>query len=145
MAWYEQVEREITEMIAGSAVEQNQLWETGEKAEGAIARVEEGFLGIQYAPHYPNGVWQGNRQEWLEGSLKAARSVAARGGAAWVIDQISVLPRSPEEAAVSYRVTHWNTGAESWSARALFLETWVKHEGHWYLRRHTAEKNRYPA
>lgn len=66
---------------------------------------------------------------WRSGTISAGSS----------IDQISVLPCTPEAAALAYRVNHFE-GGERPAAQPLFLETWVKREGQRYLLPHTAEK-----
>lgn len=141
MEWHQQVRAELTALIQASAEEKTVLWEMGEPRPGVpIEHVTDDFVGEQYAPWYEGEVWRGESASWLEGTLQAARDSKGQGYY-WQVDHIHGLPRSPEEGAVMYEIMlgKQETGPV---AKALFLETWIKQEGIWHLKRHRAEKAR---
>jgi hypothetical protein len=141
--WVATVEAELTALVLMQADEVTEMWTTGEipRDNRTIERIAEGFSAVQYAPWYEGGAFHASgRDEWLSGTAEAAQRYKGQGFR-WTIDNVTVLPRSPEEAAVSYRVNHWSAPDKP-PTRALFLETWVKIDGRWHLHRHTAEKAR---
>jgi hypothetical protein len=142
-SWAATVEAELTALVLKHADEVTEMWTTGEIPPGnrTIERIADGFAAVQYAPWFDGGAFHASgREAWLSGTAAAAQHYKGQG-LRWTIDHITVMPRSPEEAAVTYRVNHW-PGADKPPSRALFLETWVKVDGQWHLRRHTSEKAR---
>jgi hypothetical protein len=141
--WLTTVEEELTALVLQHANEVTETWATGEIPAGnrTIERIADGFSAVQHAPWFGGGAYHANgRDEWLSGTAQAARHYKGQG-VWWTIDNITVLPRSSEEAAVMYRVNHWSASDKP-PIRALFLETWVKIDGQWHLQRHTSEKAR---
>jgi hypothetical protein len=140
--WQEQVVQEMTEMVSRVVADTNAMWESGVvAADSSVAWVAQEFSGVQYAPWYSGGAWHApDKAAWDAGNAQAAAYYKGKG-VSWTVDQLTVLPRSPEEAAVMYRISHWTPGQEQ-PVQALFLETWIKQEGQWNLLRHTAEKSR---
>jgi hypothetical protein len=94
---------------------------------------------VQYAPHYPDGVWRADSgAELLAATAQAAAAVAGQG-CHWILEDLQVLARSADEAMAMYRIVHrWGDGRPP--AQAFFLETWRREGGRWVLARHTAEK-----
>jgi hypothetical protein len=141
--WVAIVEEELTALVLKQAEEVTEMWTTGEIPVGnsTIDRIADGFTGVQYAPWFEGGAFHASgKDEWLNGTAEAAQRYKGQE-LRWTIDHVTVLPRSQEEAAVTYRVNHW-PGSDKPPVRALFLETWIKIDGQWHLRRHTAEKAR---
>lgn len=136
--WQTQVTEQIEAVIREQIAATTETWRTG-RLSPRLDVLTDDFQATQYAPWYEGGAWSGDRQAWLDGTAEAAKNYAGQG-IRWEVSDIVVLPRSPEEAAVMYQVWHIWPEADRPPARALFLETWVKRDGRWLLRRHTAEK-----
>jgi hypothetical protein len=139
--WYDEVVTEITALIERVATDTDEMWATGAIRPGTtVDAVADDLQAVQYAPYYTDGVWRADAETWRNGNAQAAARYKGKG-IRWMIDQVTVLPRSVDEAAVMYRVSHWEPGKEQ-PAQALFLETWVRQDSRWNLLRHTAEKAR---
>lgn len=136
------VEQEIRQLIDQVVRETNEmLWRTGQvEPDASFMRVTPSFRGAQFAPWYEDESWTADAQGWREGNVEAGRSASGKGFY-WTVDHLLVLPRTPDEAAVSYRVNHY-AAPDRPPTQALFLETWVRIDGDWTLHRHHAEKAR---
>jgi hypothetical protein len=119
----------------------NRMWAEGDiAADSTIRQVDPGLEAVQYSPRFADGPWRArSAQEWLDGTLEAARALAGQS-CSWSLHDLVILPRSEREAVASYRIVHeWSDGRKP--ASALFLETWSRSaQGRWNLLRHTAEK-----
>lgn len=136
--WQNQVISEIEAVVRKVAEEHTAMWDQGYlMPDWHSCCVAEGFEGVQHAEWYEEGRRSMGRGQWLrEMAESAARD---RGqGIRWTVDEMMVMPRSPQEAVVAYQVKNYMEGNPQ-PAQALFLETWVKQQGKWHLRRHTAE------
>jgi hypothetical protein len=136
------VARELSRVVEDLVGATNRMWHDGVISEDSTIRdVEDGFTGVQYAPHYENGEWRASSgSEWLEGNSQAAAASQGQGWS-WTLHDLRVLPRSGQEAVASYRIVHSWGDDDRRPAEAFFLETWRRgSDGRWRLARHTAEK-----
>lgn len=136
--WRERVVEELTAIVERVGIETTDTWATGTLSPHSVrSRVTDDFVGYQDAPWFTEP-FRAGREEWLSGTREAAELYAGQG-MRWTTDSAVVLPRSPDEAVVSYRVRHhWPD--ERPPTEAMFLEVWVRRDGDWWLQRHTSEK-----
>ncbi|NMP24798.1 hypothetical protein [Sulfobacillus harzensis] len=114
------------------------MWDTG-TSDPLLEPTTEDFIGIQYAPWYPDERIAEDAASWRKGNAHAAESGKGQGWH-WTVRDIRFLPRSASEVIAVYTVIHqWADPTEP-PGEAVFLETWVRHEDQWLLKRHTAEK-----
>lgn len=94
----------------------------------------EDFIGIQYAPWYPDERYTADAAGWREGNQQAAK-VGLGQGWHWTVRDVRFLPRSECETIAVFTVEHHWRDAEAPLAEAVFLETWVRHGDRWLLKR----------
>lgn len=129
---------ELEQELAARIQSANRQWDSG-TIDPQAEPVTDDFIGIQYAPWYPEERFTVDAEGWREGNQHAAQEGLGKGWH-WTVRDAHFLPRSEDEAIVVYTVVHhWADPAEP-PGEAAFLETWVRQGGRWALKRHTAEK-----
>lgn len=127
---------ELSQALDERIRQANNQWATGELD---FEPTTDDFVGIQYAPWYDNEKYVADARGWQQGNQQAAE--AGRGqGWYWTVRDIHFLPRSETETIALFTVVHHWANPTDPPAEAVFLETWVKDQGRWRLKRHTAEK-----
>lgn len=129
---------ELEDVLEARIAGVNRQWDSGELDPDAEP-VSDDFVGIQYAPWYPEERYEADAVGWREGNAQAAESGAGQGWY-WTVKDAQFLPRSESETIAVYTVVHhWADPAQP-PGEAVFLETWTKSGDRWLLKRHTAEK-----
>lgn len=126
--------REVREAVERQAEEIRAAWASGALTEALRESVGTELEALEFGA-VEDEAWRGGRDSWLHARAEAAEHFKGQG-ADWRVEDVVVLPRSPEEAAVSYRVLNLVGGLVT---QALFLETWARRDGRWVLLRHTGE------
>jgi hypothetical protein len=109
-------------------------------ADSPLRRVTNGFKAVQYAAYFEEGSWQADAASWIAGT-EAAYGTLSPVASHWSISDVTVLVRDEREAVASYRITLHYRDEKKPERHALFLETYVRDEEGWALKRHTAEKD----
>lgn len=129
---------ELHQVLVERIDQVNQQWDTGKCDDSAEVPTAD-FVGIQYAPWYPDERYTADAAGWRAGSQQAAEAGLGQGWH-WTIRDVQFLPRSTSETIAVYTVVHHWKDSSAPPGEAVFLETWVRQDRAWVLKRHTAEK-----